>query len=771
MKIKQVRAAMSGGMIRDMDLRLVLADLDQMDWSRLRHAYGSAEDVPALLRDLASAVEETAAEAEQELWSSIVHQGTVYTATAVAVPFLARLVVEGVRQSALVGMLGVIAESVDEHDLPVPGAARRAVADHLGLLLPLLADNDREVRRTTVWTVAQCRSAAGPDARTALRARWAAESDPAVRADVLTACALLDPDAAEELCSAVLAGNEPAPVQVAALLVTADCGLPWNRDATARVTTLVPLERHGFGALWEREPLQALAKALHTRGEVDAAIDVVGSALGRAVALRLQGSEHAQAAITEARWAAESLARRSRTAPARLLPELLPLLDDPATAADVIPLLRTWCQPAPAAVPALLAIAQGDGESADEALAALVCLGVPEATWLLARHLADRPRALKAAYHLATGETRTPSRGDTAGEDRTPLPCDPELLDAIRVRLAVEPPHERGSVFGGGAAAANEPVYLSGLLAAWGKSARSALPELLAALPRHPLPVSRALAGVADPQADAHVIEALQAQARQGPSTTRQAAASALHSLTGDADPLISVLSEPLAKRGNTLDHTVTAAASLGEAARPLLPLLHTLLAEPPQSRETVPMIRAALGAAALVWELTGDEQAVLPVIQEGLGRVSHAWGQETVKRAAEVACLLGPTAEPLVPHLLPLLDDPDLSPALVLVLTSIFPEADTLAGLARTTLADRVLAAARPGSYARSASAVLKACVALGPTAFTDAQFDMIRSLADGDRRIVGAGLQDQIILGDEHFRADARKVLRTLAVGPLSS
>ncbi|MFF7472730.1 hypothetical protein [Streptomyces sp. NPDC008092] len=747
-----------------MDLRLVFADLDRVDWSRLQHAYGSAEDVPALLRDLASPVEKTAAEAEEELWSSIVHQGTVYAATAPAVPFLARLVAEGVRRSALLGMLGVIAGSGDEHGLPVPGAARDAVVAQLGLLLPLLADDDREVRRITAWAVAQCRAAAGADARVALRARWAAERDPAVRADVLTACALLDPAAAGELCAAALAGDEPAPVQVAALLVTADCGLPWDAETTACVTALVPLERHGFGGLWEREPLHAIAEALHGRGEVDTVIDLVGSALGRAVALRLQGSEHAQTATTEARWAAESLARRSRTAPARLLPAVLPLLDDPATAPGVFSLLRAWGQPVPAAVPALLAIARGDDDSADGALAALVCLGAPEATGLLARHLPERPRALEAAYRLAAGEIRSPGRTHAPGEDRTPLPYDPELLDAIRVRLAVEPPGERRSVIGGSLAAVNEPVYLSGLLAAWGGQARAALPELLAALSRHPLPVGRALAAVADPRADADVVEALRAQARQGPPATRQAAAGALHSLTGDADPLVSVLSELLAERGNSLDHTVTVTASLGEAARPLLPLLRTLLAEPPQSRETMPAIRAALGAAALVWELTGDEQAVLPVIREGLAWASRAWGQETVKRAAEVAGLLGPTAGPLVPDLVPLLDDPELSPALVLALTSICPGADTLGGLPRTTLADRVLAAVRPGWYARSASAVLKACAALGPAAFTDAQLDLIRDLADGDRRMVGAGLQDRIILDDEHFRTEARKVLRTL-------
>ncbi|MGY4978108.1 hypothetical protein ACWCYL_13225 [Streptomyces sp. 900105755] len=294
----------------------------------------------------------------------------------------------------------------------------------------------------------------------------------------------------------------------------------------------------------------------------------------------------------------------------------------------------------------------------------------------------------------------------------------------------------------------------------------TALPELLVALPRHPLPVSRALAAVADPQADAHVIEALRTQARQGPPATRQAAASGLHSLTGDVGPLISVLSELLAERGNRLDRAVTAAASLGEAARPLLPLLRTLLAEPPQSRGTTPVIGAALGAAALVWELTGDERAVLPVIREGLAWAAQAWGRETARRAAEVACLLGPTAGPLVPDLLPLLDDPALAPALVIALTSVCPEADTLAGLPRTTLAERVLAAARPGSYARSASAVLKACVALGPTAFTHTQLDLLRDLADGDRRVVGAGVQSRIILDDEHFRVEARNALRTLTV-----
>lgn len=52
------------------------------------------------------------------------------------------------------------------------------------------------------------------------------------------------------MCRTGLAADETAPVQVAALLATVDCGLPWTTDAVTRVSALVPLERHGFGLLW-----------------------------------------------------------------------------------------------------------------------------------------------------------------------------------------------------------------------------------------------------------------------------------------------------------------------------------------------------------------------------------------------------------------------------------------------------------------------------------------------------------------------------------------
>src|SRR5207248_2283185 len=64
---------------------------DRIDWAGLSHAYGPAADVPDLLRTLASDDADERREALYELYGNIWHQGTVYQATAHAVPFLVEL--------------------------------------------------------------------------------------------------------------------------------------------------------------------------------------------------------------------------------------------------------------------------------------------------------------------------------------------------------------------------------------------------------------------------------------------------------------------------------------------------------------------------------------------------------------------------------------------------------------------------------------------------------------------------------------------------------
>lgn len=93
----------------------LLSGLDRVDWSRLRHAYGAAVDVPGLIRalvDPGSADAETKATARRErksvfdvacweLWGNVFHQGTVYQASAPTIPFLVEILRDGPRRHDL----------------------------------------------------------------------------------------------------------------------------------------------------------------------------------------------------------------------------------------------------------------------------------------------------------------------------------------------------------------------------------------------------------------------------------------------------------------------------------------------------------------------------------------------------------------------------------------------------------------------------------------------------------------------------------------------
>ncbi len=71
----------------------MLDGLDAINWQGLSHAYGPADDVPKTLRALAEGKCSTE-DAVCEFWCTICHQGTVYEASAYAVPFLLELVQE-----------------------------------------------------------------------------------------------------------------------------------------------------------------------------------------------------------------------------------------------------------------------------------------------------------------------------------------------------------------------------------------------------------------------------------------------------------------------------------------------------------------------------------------------------------------------------------------------------------------------------------------------------------------------------------------------------
>ena len=71
----------------------MLDGLDDIDWAGLSHAYGSAADVSGQLRALPTETGDPWADDAplSALFGSLYHQGTVYEATAAAVPFLVEL--------------------------------------------------------------------------------------------------------------------------------------------------------------------------------------------------------------------------------------------------------------------------------------------------------------------------------------------------------------------------------------------------------------------------------------------------------------------------------------------------------------------------------------------------------------------------------------------------------------------------------------------------------------------------------------------------------
>jgi hypothetical protein len=97
----------------------VLEGLDEIDWAQLEHAYGSARDVPQLIRALAGGDDKAIRSALDELNCTIYHQGTVYTASAPAVRFLAQMldVLPPPHQAALLDLLGHLAQGHGYYDV------------------------------------------------------------------------------------------------------------------------------------------------------------------------------------------------------------------------------------------------------------------------------------------------------------------------------------------------------------------------------------------------------------------------------------------------------------------------------------------------------------------------------------------------------------------------------------------------------------------------------------------------------------------------------
>lgn len=94
-----------------------LAELYRVPWEVLAHAYGTGPCGPGLDFDVAAALrslgdDDALDEAADALFSNICHQGTIYEATAYAVPFLAALVADAGLAAHRIAVLGTLLGSI-----------------------------------------------------------------------------------------------------------------------------------------------------------------------------------------------------------------------------------------------------------------------------------------------------------------------------------------------------------------------------------------------------------------------------------------------------------------------------------------------------------------------------------------------------------------------------------------------------------------------------------------------------------------------------------
>ncbi|MFD9476261.1 hypothetical protein [Streptomyces nojiriensis] len=555
------------------------AELEDVQWHTLTHAYGSAEDVPELIRALYQGDEETADEAIHELYGNIHHQGTVYPASAPAVPFLAHAVqhAPGKREDLLM-LLATLADhgQGDTESPRWPGSSVAAICAELARvlpgLLPCLEDTERGVRRAALRVVAAVAELLPAEVRGEVPARvevlYATDPVPAVRADAMMVLTRSGSSRVEE------ALDSPLPeVRVAAAVLAAERSGPPYAPRLVRI-----LADDGgdpdpgddsFPWPGTGSPDQHLTELLAQ--DPDAGLTVAAGWI-RAGDIGSRGS-----------WLAQQIMETWRGREPEVLDLLLAALPHRADAGTLSYGLSTigrWIrhipEPAPELRDALYEYARTEQEeSAGPALLALTHSGDPRALDLVLQ----RPDAqtLKAAA------LSFPEAGD-------------RLIPAIRSALAA-------------GATGNAAIDLVGALERFGTAAGQARPELVDCLRtgRGAIAAARLLGctGVPSPQPTALLLEAVQS----ADASLSIAAAVAHYQLSGEAEPALRTVETLLATaKGPTHWHLVSL-TPLGSAAAPLLPTIEPLL--------TARYDWTRMAAAEAHHAITGSPDRAVPVLAE----------------------------------------------------------------------------------------------------------------------------------------------------------
>nr|BFE61152.1 hypothetical protein GCM10020063_056780 [Dactylosporangium thailandense] len=654
----------------------MLTELDAVAWPELTHAYGEADDVPDLLRRLAAGDEE----ALHALYGNIWHQGTVYEATAPAVPFLIEVLdAPGADAAGVLHLLASIAEGssyleVHEHprgageadeelaaELAWVAAARSAVTAGRPVYVRLLsAAPSEDTRAAAAYTLAAL-DAAGPDAAdddtAALRDRAAADPSPVVRAaailalrarGVLDARGLADPEPLPRVVAAMahLLEGDPGPAGVLAAdgpaVLRAVGRLPWDSDDPL-AWVLSAAERD-----WPTQVRVLTAWLAHPDPMVRAG----------------------------AVYAAEDPMRTWRAAAAALAPLLAERLDDPD------PTVRFWAAShlsaagrAATGADALWALVdRGPGldATAARALTALVSLEDPRADAHIARVLSAPPPPPPAALtgherlsaFIAAANERDPAVGrnralrEQMADAARPVPSlvlDLKTLQPALLRLGAWATATRAAL--PPAIARAQAGFEQNLLIATAArldpapaSAAPLVPVLRDCLgEENPSTAAIEALGALGPAAAAAVPE-LTALLGHAELTIRLPAAAALARITGDPAPLLAEAAAALAEpRAWQRTEALFALPAAGRAAADLAPDLRALFTDDDEWQ--------SMRAAVAYWHATADPAPVVPVL---LRHATHSpRGLEAVRCLAGI----GPAAAEAVPVLEAAIAAPDRQP------------------------------------------------------------------------------------------------------------
>jgi hypothetical protein len=223
--------------------------LDDVPWADLRHAYGPATDTPGLLARLAEG--DVDDDTWEKLYSSIAHQGTVYSASARCAPFLIALT-ETLDDDDLLHVLGLL-ESIasgNAEDEATSKACTTAAEAGVERYLALLSHPSDDVREAAAQVLAHF-SERVRESRAAFEAALDRDPDSVALLEAYVAAVdRADPEVRARLTTLTPSSNT-AIAAIAALVLGEHCDVIVRELATPR-GTLSPFDaREAVGELPE----------------------------------------------------------------------------------------------------------------------------------------------------------------------------------------------------------------------------------------------------------------------------------------------------------------------------------------------------------------------------------------------------------------------------------------------------------------------------------------------------------------------------------------